>query len=135
MTRMLYLPDDATVIQLEVDLTPSQLAAAVNSGMHPVPALKNAPPGSLSAIEAGGTVIVIPGDRVVVHADKPSISRRQTQIFELSLHGFSSGEIALLLHLSQRTVNYHLNKVKELIRDGVLPVSVKTASVNPQQNR
>ena len=68
MTRMLYLPDDATVIQLEVDLTPAQLATAVNVGMRPVPLLKKAAPGSLTAIQAGGTVIITPGDKKFAHA-------------------------------------------------------------------
>ena len=62
MTRLLYLPDDATVIQLEVELTPAELSAAVNAGMRPVPALKSAPPGKLTAIQAGSTVIVTPGE-------------------------------------------------------------------------
>ncbi len=121
MTRMLYLPDDATVIQLEVNLTPAQLAAAVNSGMRPVAALKKAPPGKLTAIQAGSTVIITPGEWNTVSANKPEMSRRQAQVLELSSRGLSSGEIALLLHLSQRAVNYHLSKVKELLRTGALP--------------
>ena len=39
MTRLLYLPDDATVIQLEVELTPDELSAAVNAGMRPAAVL------------------------------------------------------------------------------------------------
>jgi DNA-binding NarL/FixJ family response regulator len=132
---MLYLPDDATVIQLEVDLTPAQLAAAVNAGMRPVPLLKKAPPGSLAAIRAGGTVIDTPGDKKFAHAGKPKISRRQVQVFELSVHGLSSGEIALLLHLSIRTVNHHLNRVKELMRSGSLTVSASAGSIDQTQRR
>jgi DNA-binding NarL/FixJ family response regulator len=113
MTRLLYLPDDATVIQLETDLTPAQLASAVNAGMRPVAALKTAPPGTLNAIQAGKTVIVIPAENQSVAAEKAALTQRQAQILELSTHGLSSGEIALLLHLSVRTVNYHIGKIKE----------------------
>lgn len=132
---MLYLPDDATVIQLEVDLTPAQLADAVNAGMRPVPLLKKAPPGNLAAIQAGGTVIVMPGERDASPAGKAEISRRQAQVFELSVHGLSSGEIALLLHLSQRTVNHHLNKVKELMRNGSISMPAIPKPRDSVQNR
>lgn len=117
MTRLLYLPDDATVIQLETDLTPSQLTSAVNAGMRPVVALKTAPPGPLNAIQAGNTVIVIPAESQSVSAERAALTQRQAQIFELSTRGLSTGEIALLLHLSIRTVNYHLNKAKALLRN------------------
>lgn len=117
MTRLLYLPDDATVIQLESEMTPSQLAAAVNAGMRPVAALKTAPPGHLNAILAGGTVIIIPAERQSVSGEKAALTQRQAQIFELSTRGLSTGEIALLLHLSIRTVNYHLNKAKTLLQN------------------
>ena len=117
MTRLLYLPDDVTVIQLETDLTPSQLTSAVNAGMRPAAALQSAPPGALTAIQAGKTVIVIPAERQSVSAEKAALTQRQAQIFELSQHGLSSGEIALLLHISIRTVNHHLNKAKALLRN------------------
>ena len=117
MTRLLYLPDDATVIQLESEMSPSQLAAAVNAGMRPAAALQSAPPGALTAIQAGKTVIVIPAESQSVSAEKAALTQRQAQIFELSTRGLSTGEIALLLHLSIRTVNYHLNKAKMLLRN------------------
>ena len=123
MTRLLYLPDDATVIQLEVELTPSQLATAINTGMRPVPVLKNAHPGKLTAIQAGTTVIVTPWNEEFNSTEKPDLSKRQAQILELSLRGLSSGEIALLLHLSVRTVNYHLGKVKERLRREDFPTT------------
>ena len=123
MTRLLYLPDDATVIQLEVELTPAELSAAVNAGMRPVPALKSAPPGKLTAIQAGSTVIVTPGEKKSSSVEKDAISKREAQVLELSTRGLSTGEIALLLHLSRRTVNYHLSNVKERLRKGSFPVN------------
>jgi len=123
MTRLLYLPDDATVIQLEVELTPAELSAAVNAGMRPVAALKAAPPGKLTAIQAGSTVIVTPGEMKSSSAEKADISKREAQVLELSTRGLSTGEIALLLHISRRTVNFHLSNVKERLRTGSFPVN------------
>ena len=93
MTRLLYLPDDATVIQLEVEITPSQLTAAVNAGMRPLAVLKSAPPGKLSAIHAGTTVIIIPGGEPISCKNKSELSKRQAQVFELSARGLSTGEV------------------------------------------
>lgn len=121
MTRLLYLPDDVTVIQLEVEISASQLCAAVNAGMRPLPVLRNAPAGRLSASEMGGTVIVAPVMGRTEHNTKPieisGLSRRQAQVHALAVRGLTSGEIALMLHLSRRTVNYHLNQVKNRLKD------------------
>jgi DNA-binding CsgD family transcriptional regulator len=119
MTRLLYLPDDVTVIQLEVELTPAQLSAAVNAGMRPLEVLRSAPPGKLIAHQIGSTVIVSPAPKRISRSTLPAksnLSRRQAQVLELSARGLSSGEIALLLRLSRRTVNYHLAKVKDRVR-------------------
>jgi len=125
MTRLLYLPDDATVIQLEVDMPASQLCAAVNAGIRPLPVLRNAPPGKLTASEMGGTVIVAPAAHKTIPLKRThipaSLSRRQTQVHELAIRGLTSGEIAVMLHLSRRTVNYHLNQVKNRMRLSDLP--------------
>jgi len=125
MTRLLYLPDDATVIQLEVEMNPAQLCSAINAGMRPLPVLRNAPPGKLSASQIGGTVIVAPTHKRVSPGKplQPStgLSRRQAQVHELNVRGLTSGEIAVMLHLSRRTVNYHLNQVKNRLRTGELP--------------
>jgi DNA-binding CsgD family transcriptional regulator len=121
MTRLLYLPDDATVIQLEVEITPSQLTSAVNAGMRPVAALKSAPYGKLRATCIGTTVIVTPVSSTHASKKKADLSKRQAQVLELAARGLSTGEIAMLMNLSRRTVNYHLGKVKDRMRAGVLP--------------
>ncbi len=120
MTRLLYLPDDVTIIQLEVDQSASQLCAAINAGIRPISQLREAPPGKLVASEVGATVIVAPvGKKEPATINKKSyvgLSRRQAQVHDLTVRGLSSGEIAVLLHLSRRTVNYHLNQVKNRLR-------------------
>jgi DNA-binding CsgD family transcriptional regulator len=125
MTRLLYLPDDATVIQLEVEISPAQLNAAVNAGMRPLQVLRDAPPGKLTASVMGRTVIVAPVEKHISshNASKKysGLSRRQAQVHELTVRGLTSGEIAVMLHLSRRTVNYHLNQVKNRLRLGEIP--------------
>jgi DNA-binding CsgD family transcriptional regulator len=135
MTRLLYLPDDATVIQLEVQITPSQLTTAVNAGMRPLVVLKSAPPGKLNAIHTGTTVIIIPGGESISLKNKPELSKRQAQVIELSARSLSIGEIAMLMNLSRRTVNYHVSMVKERIRAGILPaINALTSSGNAGDN-
>jgi len=51
---------------------------------------------------------------------KADLSKRQAQVLELSARGLTSGEIAVILHLSRRTVNYHLSQVKDRQRRGDL---------------
>ena len=134
MTRLLYLPDDATVIQLEVDLTPAELLSAVNAGLRPLPILRSAPPGRLSVVQVNTTVVIAPArqrGRPRVTADKSDLTRRQRQVLELSSRGFSSDEIAGMLNLSRRTVNYHLNQVRRRIR-GELPALLKADFDDPE---
>ncbi len=125
MTRLLYLPDDVTVIQLEVDMPAAQLCAAVNAGIRPLPVLRSAPPEKLIASEMGGTVVVAPTTPKNMpfkqKKTSASLSRRQTQVHELAIRGLTSGEIAVMLHLSRRTVNYHLNQVKNRMHLGEIP--------------
>lgn len=119
MTRLLYLPDDATVIQLEVDLTPAELVTAVNAGMRPLPVLRTGPPGKLSACQLNNTVIVAPQrgvNRTRKQNTETSLTRRQKQVLELSARGFSTLEIASMLDLSRRAVNYHLSQARIRLR-------------------
>ena len=128
MTRLLYLPDDATVIQLEVELAPAELVAAVNAGLRPLPILRGAPAGKFTACQVNATVVIAPArprGRPRTTADKPDLTRRQRQVLDLSSRGFSSEEIAAMLDLSRRTVNYHLNQVRRRVR-GEIPAQMKS---------
>lgn len=120
MTRLLYLPDDVTVIQLEVETPAEQLCATINAGIRPLDCLRSAPPGRLSASQLGQTVIVAPlakrNSSPQKEVSSTGLSRRQAQVHELAVRGLTSGEIAVMLHLSRRTVNYHLNQVKNRLR-------------------
>jgi DNA-binding CsgD family transcriptional regulator len=119
MTRLLYLPDDATVIQLEVSLTPAELTAAVNAGLRPIPLLRASPAARLTASQVNNTVIVAPlrgRGRPPKTPAAADLTRRQRQVTELSAKGFTSQEIAEMLGISRRAVNYHLSQVRARVR-------------------
>lgn len=122
MTRLLYLPDDVTVIQLEVELSPVELVTAVNAGMRPLPVLRSSPAGKLTACQLDSTVIVAPLRAVSPPRKGPAkveLTRRQKQVLELSTRGFTTMEIAAMLSLSRRAVNYHLNQARSRLRGGL----------------
>jgi len=128
MTRLLYLPDDATVIQLEVDLSAAELVASVNAGLRPLPLLRAAPAGKLTASQVNATVVIAPQrapGRPRSAAPRSDLTRRQRQVLELNTRGFTTAEIAAMLNLSRRVVNYHLSQVRMRIR-GELPALLKS---------
>ena len=85
MTRLLYLPDDATVIQLEVDLSPAELVAVVNAGLRPLPILRTAPAGKLSASQVNATVVIAPlrsPGRPRRNSVNANLTRRQRELLK-----------------------------------------------------
>jgi len=134
MTRLLYLPDDATVVQLEVDLTPAELVTAVNAGMRPLPVLRAGPPGKLMACQLNATVIIAPQrnvNRVRKRSADSSLTRRQKQVLELSARGFTTLEIAAMLDISRRAVNYHLNQARSRLRGDLPEKSFPSRDADP----
>lgn len=121
MTRLLFLPDDQTVVQMDVDMTARQLAAAVNAGLRPIPLLQNAPSDRLIANILGNTVVIAPavkrGRRRQSSLEKTQLTRRQRQVLELTSLGFSNAEIALTLGLSRRAVSYHLTHLRRRLHE------------------
>ena len=84
MTRLLYLPDDATVIQLEVELTPAELSAAVNAGMRPVACAQSRPSRQAHRHPGGQHSHRHPGEMKSSSREKADLSKRQAQVLELS---------------------------------------------------
>lgn len=117
MTRLLYLPDDATLVQLDVDITAHQLAAAINAGLRPIPIL-DATAEPLLASQIGNTVVVCPKSRrghTPRHLEDTGLTKRQLEVLELASRGYSNYEIAHVMGISRRTVSYHLKAIKERI--------------------
>ncbi len=117
MSRLLYLPDDVTIIKMEIQIPPKQLAASINSGAAPVPLLFDSGE-RLAASQIGQTVIVSPKRRRGRPAKalaRNNLTRRQRQVLELASHGYSNSQIASLMGISRRTVSYHLKGIKTQI--------------------
>ncbi|MEA5078005.1 MAG: LuxR C-terminal-related transcriptional regulator [Anaerolineaceae bacterium] len=118
MTRLLFLPDDATIIQMEVSIPPRQLTNAINAGGMPVQILMDSG-DALTASQIGQTVIVSPkrkrGRPARAKRMQDALTRRQRQVLELASHGYTTTQIAALMDISRRTVSYHLKGIKTQI--------------------
>lgn len=132
MTRLLYLPDDMTIIQSNVEIGARQLAAAINAGLRPV-AMLGESSERLIASQIGNTVIVSPRHKRGHPAQSlqySSLTRRQRQVLELASHGYSNLEISKMIGISRRTVSYHLKGIKSQIKaEPAFPTS-EAATVN-----
>jgi DNA-binding CsgD family transcriptional regulator len=118
MTRLLYLPDDATIIHLDVDVPSRQLAAAVNAGLDPLPGvfIKGQ---RYTARLVGNTVIIFPyrkRERTAQDFDSKVLTNQQRRVMELAMKGLTNIEIAERLGISRRTVTYHMRGIRERIQ-------------------
>lgn len=132
MTRLLYLPDDVTIIQLNVEISARQLAAAINAGLRPLAVLGESSE-RLVASQIGNTVIVSPRHKRGHPAQSlqhSSLTRRQRQVLELASHGYSNLEISKMMGISRRTVSYHLQGIKSQIKTEPVSPTSETATFN-----
>ena len=123
MTRLLFLPDDQTLVVLDSPLAAGDLVNCVNQGQWTPPPPYDA--GDASALHAtrlggqGGTVIVTP--HLPFDLTEPALDEirrllkpRQRQVLQLLAHGLSNKEIAVQLNLHPRTVAMHIATLKVL---------------------
>jgi DNA-binding CsgD family transcriptional regulator len=78
----------------------------------------------------GTTVIVYPRrkrDRAAGGNPHPNLTRRQSQVLELAMDGYSNVQIAETMGISVRTVTYHLKSIKARIEPGNIPGRMKSA--------
>jgi len=122
MTRLLFLPNDETLVVLDSPMAAGALVDYVNQGRWaPPPPYEsmNAAGASLHATRLGRTVIVTP--HLPLDLTEPALDEirrllkpRQRQILLLLAHGLSNKEIALQLNLHPRTVALHISTLKAL---------------------
>lgn len=124
MTRLLFLPDDQSLLVFESTLNPQELAAAVNRGAWLPPAYAAHPAGpenqpALQAFHLGQLVVVIPSQPLrlapeTLEKSRPAhLSPRQRQVLQLLAQGLSNKEIALRLKLHPRTIASHIRALKQ----------------------
>ncbi len=133
MTRLLYLPDDATVIHLDVEIPSRQLAAAVNAGLEPLPGVF-AKGQRYTARLVGKTVIVFPHrkqERITKDFESTVLTKQQRRVMELVMKGMTNIEIAERLGISKRTVTYHMKHIRERIQRGPLPAVIMEVKQRP----
>jgi DNA-binding CsgD family transcriptional regulator len=134
MTRLLFLPDDMTVVQVEVEISPRQLVAAINSGLRPLPLLRDAPFARLTANQLGNTVVVAPavkrGRPPRLAPLKTRLTRRQRQVLELKSVGLSTSEIATTLGISRRTVSYHMGQLQDKLKQDASALSLDPIAIH-----
>jgi DNA-binding NarL/FixJ family response regulator len=128
MTRLLFLPDDQTLVVLESSVPAGELVEMVGRGQWTPPAPYDVAnggevAGALHAIRFGSlgrTVIITPhlpldlADHGVLDEIHRLLKPRQRQILLLLAHGLSNKQIAERLNLHVRTVADHIATLKTL---------------------
>lgn len=123
MTRILFFPDDHSLIWLDSPLRAEKLVESVNCGEWQPPAPYAALPTGrplLRALHLDQLVVVLPSQPLpepvrlekAAQPGKPSLSPRQHQVLQLLAEGLSTKEIARRLNISPRTVHFHIANLK-----------------------
>jgi DNA-binding NarL/FixJ family response regulator len=119
MTRLLYLPDDQTLVVLESPVPAGELVERVNQGRW-------APPAPYDKVNGAGAAAILhairfgrQGRTVIISPCLPLeeihrlLKPRQRQILLLLAHGLTNKEIAIRLKLHPRTVALHIAALNE----------------------
>lgn len=125
MTRILFLPDDRTILQLEAPETAEELVLAVNAGrwLPPEPYraafVLTGPENVLRASRQGALVVVLlsaggaelPGGPLDTEG-RPQLSRRTLEVLHGLAEGLTTRQIAARLGVTPRMVQYHVSEIK-----------------------
>ena len=112
MTRLIFLPEDHSLIQQDDYADPAELARLLNSGTV-WPGLPAGGPWQAAVV--GKAVIAIPSAVSSGPGGIPPtlLSPRQWQVLQAMVEGLSSGEIACRLGIAVRTVNFHAGEIQK----------------------
>lgn len=122
MTRILFLPDDQTMLWLESTLPAEELAASIDGGRWRLPEPYSLRPAleksGLRAIRLGRLVVVMPaalpsgGEKKSEISGERKLSLRQRQVLQGLAEGLTTRQIAARLRLRPRTVIMHVAALK-----------------------
>ena len=118
MTRLLYLPDDHTVISQESPLSPADLQIAVEMGAWKPP-IQPESGDRLIALTTGGLVIVMPETLAAglsfLQSKRQGIwfTKHQHKVLEGMAEGLSVSQIAHDMGISERQVRRHIKNIKD----------------------
>lgn len=136
MTRLLFLPDETTLIQLESPLDPDNLIHSIQNGLWqpPTPYREGDKGGQTRRLQAIrlGTIVVV-GYQVSqksggIRRRRGSLSRRQLQVLKGLAEGLTSRQIAARLKLHPGTIEHHVNAIKARLGTGNRAESISKAS-------
>lgn len=126
MTRMIFFPGEGSCVVMDSPLPAEALARAVNKGEWTLPA----PFGFLNPDPNGGSHLhaLCKNEIVVVTLNQPvkvlpedhrpavkplRVSARQHQVLVALAEGLSTGQIAIRLKIAERTVHYHIARIRD----------------------
>jgi len=138
MTRILFLPDDRTVMWLESALSPAEIVRAVGSGrwMPPLPYVAN--PGMLCALRYGNLVLVAPSsllgdDRSQLPAPggeplREALTQRQRELLLGLAEGLTTVQVATRIGISKRQVRRYVGILKRRLGASTLAQLINRAA-------
>ncbi|NPV75464.1 MAG: helix-turn-helix transcriptional regulator [Anaerolineae bacterium] len=136
MTRLLFLPDETTLILLESPLDPDHLIHSIQNNLWqpPSPYREGSQGGRtrrLQAIRLGDIVVV--GYQVSQRPERVrrrggGLSRRQLQVLKGLAEGLTSRQIAARLKIHPGTIEHHVNAIKARLGTGNRAESISKAS-------
>lgn len=116
MTRLLFLPDEHTLIQLDSPLAPEDLIQSVQNGLWIPPEPYHESRRRLQAAKLGTTVVIGRFFGPEPGAARPRAGVRLTYRQRQVLHGLAEGlttrQLAARLKVNHRTVEHHVNLLK-----------------------
>lgn len=137
MTRILFLPNDRTLLTLESADPPDKLIQAVNQGQWQPPELLSGSASlphleTMQAVLLGKSAILIfrpadPGLAENINARQWLLSPRQLLVLQHLARGMTVVKIARTLGISRRTVFLHMAAIRRNLRAASMPEAVKRA--------
>lgn len=144
MTRLLFLPDEKTTLELESMLDPDALIDLVNSGEWELPQPWQKENFELCAFRQDNRVIVLPAavleeieeeEENFEPAKSLQLSPRQCQILDGLARGLTLKELALNMGISRRTVSAYVTILKKRLGTSTLAQSISRAQSLGLYNR
>ncbi len=132
MTRILFLPDEQTMLVIDSNLPATQLVQAINSGRWQPPV--DLPAGAtdragLKAVYLTARILaVIPAGRASTLQSPVRLTRRQLQVLQCIVRGMTAKQIARQLGLHPNTTAMHIANLKKRLGAETLAQSVERAA-------
>lgn len=133
MTRILFLPDEQTMLMIDSHLPAAQLAQAINNGIWQPPesiaVADRTEYMTLRAVFLNARIIaVIPADRASLLQAPVRLTRRQLQVLQCIVRGMTAKQIARRLGLHPNTTALHIANLKKRLGADTLAQSVERAA-------